>query len=126
MTYSLGISNFLEGISSLSHSVFVLFFHLFIYIDHCGRLSYLSLLFFRTLHSHVYIFPFLLCLLFLFYSQLFVRPPQTTILPFCITFPFVMVLIPASCSVSRTSLHSSSGTLSVKPDLLNMFLISTV
>ena len=32
-----------------------------------------------------YIFPFLICLLLLF-SQLFVRPPQTTILPFCISF----------------------------------------
>ena len=30
--------------------------------------------------------PFLLCLSLLFFSQLFVRPPQTTILPFCIFF----------------------------------------
>ena len=52
-----------------------------------GRLSYLSLLFFGTLHSNGYIFPFLLCLLLLFFSQLFVRPLQTTILPFCIAFP---------------------------------------
>ena len=29
---------------------------------------------------------FLLCLLLLFFSQLFVRPPQTTVLPFCISF----------------------------------------
>ena len=45
-----------------------------------------SLLFFGTLHSDAYIFPFLLCFLLLFFSQLFVRPPQTTILPFCISF----------------------------------------
>ena len=32
--------------------------------DHLGRLSYLSLLFFGTLHSDGYIFPFLLCLCF--------------------------------------------------------------
>ena len=32
-----------------------------------------------------YIFPFLLCFLLLFFSQLFVRLPQTTILPFCIS-----------------------------------------
>ena len=32
--------------------------------------------------------PFLLCFLLLFFSQLFVRPPQTTILPFCISFPW--------------------------------------
>ena len=33
-----------------------------------------------------YIFPFLLCLLLLFFSQLFVRPLQTTTLPSCISF----------------------------------------
>ena len=33
-----------------------------------------------------YIFPFLLCLSLLFFSQLFVRPSQTIILPFCISF----------------------------------------
>ena len=40
---------------------------------------FLYLLFFGTLHSNGYIFPFLLCLSLLFFSQLFVRPPQTTI-----------------------------------------------
>ena len=49
-------------------------------------LSYLSLLFFGTLHSNGYIFPFLLCFSLLFFSRLFVRPPQTAILPFCISF----------------------------------------
>ena len=33
-----------------------------------------------------YIFLFLFGLSLLFFSQLFVRPPQTTILPFCISF----------------------------------------
>ena len=47
-------------------------------------LSSLSLLWFGTPHSHGYIFPYLLCLLLLFFSQLCVRPPQITILPFCI------------------------------------------
>ena len=47
-------------------------------------LSILAILW--TLHSNGYIFPFLLCLSLLFFSQLFVRPPQTTILPFCISF----------------------------------------
>ena len=46
-------------------------------------ISLLSYLFFGTLHSDVYIFPFLLCFLLLFFSQLFVRPPQTAILLFC-------------------------------------------
>ena len=54
---------------------------------HCSlRKAYLSLLFFEILHSDGYIFLFLLCLLLLFFSQLFVRPPQTTILPFCDSF----------------------------------------
>ena len=46
----------------------------------------ISLLFFEILHSDGYIFPLLLCLSILFFSQLFVRPYQTTILPFCISF----------------------------------------
>ena len=43
---------------------------------------------FGTLHPNGNIFPFLLCFLLLFFSQLLVRPPQTTILPFCISFPW--------------------------------------
>ena len=54
-------------------------------------LSYLSLLFFGTLHSNGYIFPFLLCFSHLFFSQLFVRPPQTAILLFCISFSYWII-----------------------------------
>ena len=44
-------------------------------------------LYLREMHrTNGYTFPFLLCLLLLFFSQLFVMPPQTTILPFCISF----------------------------------------
>ena len=50
--------------------------------------TYLFLLFSGTLHSDAYIFPFRLCFLPLFFSQLFVRPPQTAILLFCISFPW--------------------------------------
>ena len=75
MKCSLGISNFLEEISSLPFCCFPLF----LCTDCWGRLSYLFLLFFGTLHSDVYIFPFFLCFLLLFFSQLFVRPPQTGI-----------------------------------------------
>ena len=59
-------------------------FPLFLCIDRWGRFSYLSLLFFGTLHSIGYIFPFLLC--FHLFSQLFVRFPQTAILLFCLSF----------------------------------------
>src|SRR5574337_864483 len=83
MKCSLGISNFLEEMSSLSHSVVFLYFSALIAEE--GFL--ISLLFFGTLHSDACIFPFLLCFLLLFFSQLFVRPPQTAILLFCIYFP---------------------------------------
>ena len=48
------------------------------------RRAFLSSLFFGTLHSNGYIFPFLFCLYLLFFYQLFVRPRPTSILPFCI------------------------------------------
>ena len=81
---SIGISNFLEEISSLSHSAIFLYF--FALIAEEAFFFNLSLLFFGTLHSTGNIFPFLLCFLLLFFSQLFVRPPQTVILLFCISF----------------------------------------
>ena len=59
MKCSFGISKFLEEISRLSHPIFV---PLILCTDHWGWLSYLSLLFFGTLHSNGYIFPFLLYL----------------------------------------------------------------
>ena len=82
MKCSLGISNFLEEISSLSHAIAFLYY--FALITEEGFL--ISLLFFGTLHSYGYIFPFLLFFSLLFFSQLFVRPPQTAILLFCISF----------------------------------------
>ena len=51
-----------------------------------GKFSDLSLLFFGTLNSDGYIFPFLFCLSLLVKTQLFVKPPQTTVLPFCISY----------------------------------------
>ena len=37
-----------------------------------------------------------------------------------------MVLIPVSCTMSSTSVHSSSGTLSIRSSLFNPFLTSTI
>ena len=51
----LGISNFLEEISSLYYSIF---FPLFLCIVHLRKLSDLSLQFYATLHLVEYIFPF--------------------------------------------------------------------
>ena len=92
--------NVLEEISSLPPFYC---FPLFLCIVHLGRLSYLSLLFFGTLHSDGYIFPFLPCFLLLFFSQLFVRPPQDNHFAFLHFFFLGMVLITATCTVLQTS-----------------------
>ena len=114
----------------------------------------LSLLFFGTLNSNGCIFPLLLCFLHLFFSRLFVKPPQTTILPFCISFSpfhfasllfsaickassnkqfiffhfffFGMVLVTTSCTVLQTYSHSFSDILSIRSNLLNQFITSNV
>ena len=76
------ISNFPEEISSLSHSiVFLYFFELntkeVFCISPCHS--------WNSAFKWVYL-SFSLCLWLLFFSQLFVRTPQTTILPICIYF----------------------------------------
>ena len=105
MKFSLCISNFLEEISSLSHSVVFLYF----FIDRWGRLSYHFLLFFGILHSSAYIFPFLHCFSLLFFSQLFVRPAQTAILLFCICFPWgwSWFLSPVQCHKPHSIVHQA-------------------
>ena len=45
---------------------------------------------------------------------------------FLLFFSMGMVLIPVSCTMSWTSVHSSSGTLSIRSSPLNLFLTSTV
>ena len=79
----LGISNFLEEISSLSHSAVFLYF--------IGLITEEGFLFSPCycleLCIQMGICFFLLCFSLLFFSQLFIRPPQTIIWPFCISFP---------------------------------------
>ena len=58
----------------------------FLCIDHWRRLSCLFLLFFGTLHSDADIFPFLLCFLLLFFSQLFVRLHDSLIVELQVIF----------------------------------------
>ena len=109
MKCSLGISNFLEEISSLSHSVI---FFLLLCTDRWGRLSYLSLLFFRILHWNGCIFPFFpLPLASLLFSAI-CKASSDSHFAFLQFFFLGMVLITASCTMSQTFIHSSSGTLS--------------
>ena len=60
-TIALTRQTFVGKVMSLLFIVFYCF-PLFLCTDHWGRLSYLSLPFFGTLHSDEYIFPFLPCL----------------------------------------------------------------
>jgi len=99
-------------------------FPLFLCSDYWRRLSYLSLLFFGTLHSDEYIFPFLLCFSLLFTA--ICKASSDSHFAFLHFFFLEMVLIPVSCTMSRTSIHSSSGTLSIRSRPLNLFLTSTV
>ena len=93
-------------------------------VDHWGRFSYLSLLFFGSLHSNRYIFPFLLCLSLLFFSQLFVRLPLTTILPLCISFSWEWSWSPppVRCYESVSIVFRQS----IRSNPLNLFVISSV
>ena len=80
MKYSVGISNLLEEVSSLSHSIVFLYFFAFFtqedfLISPCYSLKLLS---------DGYMLTFLLYLSILFLA--ICRASQTTILPFCISF----------------------------------------
>ena len=82
MKCSLDISNFLDEIVSFLFYCFPLL----LCIVHGRRPSYFSFIFSGTLHSVGYICLVLPCFLPLFFSQIFVKPPQTTTLPSCISF----------------------------------------
>ena len=116
------ISNFLAEIS------FTLYFSLFLCIGHWGRLSYLSLLFFRTLHWNEYLFFFPFLFAYLLFTAICKASSDSVFLFVCFLHFFFlgMVLLPASCTMSWTSIHSSSGTLSIISSPLNLFLTSTV
>ena len=86
-------------------------FFFFFFTDHWGRLSYLSLIFFGTLHSNRYIFPLLFTSLLF---SAFCKASLDSHFFFLHFFFLGMVLIPVSWTTSWTSVHSSSGTL---PDL---------
>ena len=127
-------------------------FPLFLCTDHWGRLSYLSLLFFGTRHHFsVWQKPLQYCkvislqlikinekkikwVYLSFYPLLFASLLFTAIckafsdshFAFLHFFSMGMVLIPVSCTVSWTYVHSSSGTLFIRYSPLNLSLTSTV
>ena len=117
MKYSLGISNFLEEISSLSHSIIFLYFFALIPVGGFLISSCYSL----ELCIHMGIFLFLLCLSLLFFFIAVCKASSDNHFAFLHFFFFRMVLITASCIMSWTSIHSSSGIL---PDLIPWIYLS--
>ena len=77
MKCSLGISNFLEEIDSLSHSVVFLYFFALIAEEGLSLLAILWNSAFKWVYLSFSPLPF---------ASLLFSPPQTTILPFCISF----------------------------------------
>ena len=83
----------------------ILLFPLFTCTDHWGRLFYLSLLFFGTLHSNGYIVPFLLCFSLLFTA--ICKASSDSHFLFCISFPWgwSWSLSPVQCHEPLTIVH---------------------
>ena len=120
----LDISNFLEEISSLSQSVVFLYFFALIaeegfLISPCYSLDLCIQMLISFLFSFAFHFSS-------FHSYLQGLLRQHFAFLQTIFFSMGMVLIPVSCIMSRTSFHSSSGTLSIRSSPLNLFLTSTV
>ena len=92
---------------------------------HLRRASYLTLLYSGTLQSVRYSLPILPCLSLLFFPQLFVRPPQITILPLCISSFSGIILVTTSCTVIQISTLVLQA-LSTRSNPLNLFVTSAV
>ena len=117
-----GISNFLEEISSLSHSIVSLYFFALIteegfLISPCYS--------WNSAFKWVYLSSSPLLLTFLLFTAIYKASSDNHFA--CLHLFFLgMVLITASYTMSWTSVQSSSGTLSIISNPLNLFVISTV
>ena len=124
MKCSLDFSNFLEEISSLSHSIVFLYF--FALITEEGFLSFFAILW-NSAFKWVYLsFSPLLFASFLF---IVIFKPSSNSLFFFYFFAFLFLgyrLDSCLCTMSWTFIHSSSGTLSIRFSPLNLFLTSSV
>ena len=117
---SLGISQFLEEISTLSHSTVFLYFFALI----TGKGFLMSTCCSLELCIQMGTF-FLSSFAFLLFTAI-CKASSDSHFTFFHVFFLRMVLIPVSCTMSRTSIHSSSGVLSIRSSPLNLFLTSTV
>ena len=122
MKSSLGISNFLEEISSLSHSIVFLYFFALIPKESFLIFPCYSL---ELCIQMVYLSFFPLPLAPLLFSAI-CKASSDSHFAFLHFFFLGMVLITASCTMSQTSIHSSSGTVSIRFYPLNLIVTSTV
>ena len=106
MKFTLGISYFLEEISSLSHSIVFLYFFALIteegfLVSPCYSLELCIQRLITFLFSFAFGFPF--------FSQLFVRPPQKAILLFIIYFSWrwSWSLSPVQCHELSSVVHQA-------------------
>ena len=117
MKCSLGISNFLEEIYRLSHSIVFLYFFALIaeegfLISPCYSLE-------LCIQMGIYLSFSPLPLASLLFSAI-CKASSDNHFAFLHFFFLGMVLITASCTVSQTSVHSSSGTLSIRSNPLTL------
>ena len=118
------VSLFLEEIFSLSHSIVLLY--LFALITKDGFLISPCYSLELCIQMDIYLSFFHLPFTSLIFSAI-CKPSSDNHFAFLYFFFLGMVLITASCTVSRTSIHSSSGTVSFRPFRpLNLFVTSTV
>ena len=122
MKSSLGISNFLEGMSSVPHSIVFLYFFALIteegfLISPCYSLELCIKMSISFLFSFAFCFPFFSAIC---------KASSDNHFAFLYFFFLGMVLITASCTMLWTSVHSFSGTLSIRYNPLNLFVTSTV
>ena len=122
MKSSLSTSNFLEEISSLSCSLFSS-----ISLHWSLRKALLSLLviLWNSAFKSVYLSFRPLALASLLFSTI-CQASSDSHFPFWHFFFLGTLLITASCTMSQTSVHSSSGTLSIRSRPLNLLLTFTV
>ena len=100
----------------------ILLFPLFLCTDHWGRLSYLFAILWNSTFRWMYLSFSPLLLASLLFSAI-CKASSDNHFAFLHLFSLRMVLITTSYT---TSVHSSSGTLSIRSNLLNLFVTSTV
>ena len=121
MKRSVGISNFLDEIFGLSPSIVFLYLFALIteegfLISPCFPLELCTPMCISFLFSSVYFFSS--------FSQLFVRPPQTAILPFAFIFLGMVLIIVVYIFLVESLRFSLCSVMSCTNETLLLFLFS--